>query len=268
MRSTQHPTEPPPEGPSWSAGELISFGGLSDKGTGYMGYSERVGPSVLVLHDAYGLLSSVRSLTDRFVADGFTALAVDLYDGRTAEDAATAHRLGSRPRYRRHDEALGCRGRAPLEQLASSARGGRFLDRSVTRHDAGGRGSCRRHRRLLRRRSGSRAGVGRASSARALRARGRLRARLVSADGNERDGGCGGVRLRQRRTASPTRISPATNRSRRSWPSSERSRSSTINSPERLPGALIHQPADRQTGASRKRGQCERARLGDGKARS
>ena len=95
MKSTQHPTEPPPEGPSWSAGELISFGGLSDKGTGYMGYSERVGPCVLVLHDAYGLMSSVRVLTDRFVADGFTALAVDLYDGRTAEDAAIAHGLAT-----------------------------------------------------------------------------------------------------------------------------------------------------------------------------
>ena len=95
MKATQHPTEPPPQGPSWSAGELISFGGLSDKGTGYMAYSERVGPSVLVLHDAYGMLPSVRSLVDRFVAEGFTALAVDLYGGRTAGDAANAHALAA-----------------------------------------------------------------------------------------------------------------------------------------------------------------------------
>jgi carboxymethylenebutenolidase len=58
-----------------------------------MAYSERVGPSVLVLHDAYGMLPSVRSLVDRFVAEGFTALAVDLYGGRTAGDAAHAHAL-------------------------------------------------------------------------------------------------------------------------------------------------------------------------------
>ena len=95
MKSTQHPTEPPPEEPSWSAGEYITFGGLSDKGSGYMAYSERVGPSVLVLHDAYGLLPSVRSLTDRFVAEGFTALAVDLYEGRTANDAGAADRLAA-----------------------------------------------------------------------------------------------------------------------------------------------------------------------------
>ena len=95
MKSTQHPTEPPPEGPSWKAGRLISFGGLSDKGTGYMAYSERVGPSVLVVHDAFGLLPSVRSLADRFVAEGFTALAVDLYDGRTADDVVTANALAA-----------------------------------------------------------------------------------------------------------------------------------------------------------------------------
>jgi carboxymethylenebutenolidase len=93
VRSTQHPTQPPPEGPSWSAGELVSFGGLSDTGTGYMAYSERVGPSVLVLHDSYGLLPGVRALTDRFVTEGFTALAVDLYGGRTAGDAASAKAL-------------------------------------------------------------------------------------------------------------------------------------------------------------------------------
>ena len=90
MRSAQHPTEPPPEGPSWSAGELITFGGLSDRGSGYMAYSERVGPSVLLVHDAYGLLPSVRALSDRFVSEGFTALAVDLYEGGTAGSAAAA----------------------------------------------------------------------------------------------------------------------------------------------------------------------------------
>ncbi|MGH2776217.1 MAG: dienelactone hydrolase family protein [Actinomycetota bacterium] len=95
MSWLQHPTEPPPEGPSWNAGELITFGGLSDRGTGYMAYSERVGPSVLILHDAYGLLPSVRSLTDRFVSEGFTALAVDLYEGMAADNARAADQLAA-----------------------------------------------------------------------------------------------------------------------------------------------------------------------------
>ena len=55
-----------------------------------MAYSERVGPSVLILHDSYGLLPSVRSLAARFVSEGFTALAVDLYEGRIADGAAAA----------------------------------------------------------------------------------------------------------------------------------------------------------------------------------
>ncbi|MGH2752261.1 MAG: dienelactone hydrolase family protein [Actinomycetota bacterium] len=95
MRSLQHPTDPPPETPSWSAGERISFGGLSDKGSGYMAYSERVGPGVLVLHDGYGLIPSVKRLTDRFVAEGFTALAVDLYDGRVARNPDEARALAA-----------------------------------------------------------------------------------------------------------------------------------------------------------------------------
>jgi carboxymethylenebutenolidase len=93
MKSLQHPTEPPPAGPSWEAGERVTFGGLSDKGTGYMAYSERVGPSVLLLHDGYGLLPSVEELADGLVADGFTALAPDLYDGAVARTAQEAHTL-------------------------------------------------------------------------------------------------------------------------------------------------------------------------------
>ncbi|MGH2734526.1 MAG: dienelactone hydrolase family protein [Actinomycetota bacterium] len=97
MKRLQHPTEPPPARASWRAGEPITFGGLSDKSTGYMGYTERVGPSVLVLHEAYGLTDSVRAYVDRLAEEGFTALAPDLYEGRigtTLEEAqALAHEL-------------------------------------------------------------------------------------------------------------------------------------------------------------------------------
>lgn len=93
MKRLQHPTEPPPAGPSWHAGELISFGGFGDKGTGYMGYSERVGPGVLVLHEAYGLTKSVRAYVDRLAQEGFTALAPDLYGGRTGATLEEAHAL-------------------------------------------------------------------------------------------------------------------------------------------------------------------------------
>ena len=47
---------------------------------------ERAG--VLVVHDWYGLLPHVRAACDELAAAGLVALALDLYDGRTATTAA------------------------------------------------------------------------------------------------------------------------------------------------------------------------------------
>jgi carboxymethylenebutenolidase len=94
MKNTQHSTEPSPVRGSWRAGETITFGGLADKGAGYMGYTERVGPSVLVLHEAYGLGPGTRSYVDRLAEEGFTALAPDLCGGQVAADLEQARALG------------------------------------------------------------------------------------------------------------------------------------------------------------------------------
>ncbi|MGH2790168.1 MAG: dienelactone hydrolase family protein [Actinomycetota bacterium] len=87
MKETQHPTEPPPVRGSWRAGETITFGGLSDKTTGHMGYTDRVGPSVLVLPEAQGLGPGTRAYVDRLAEEGFTALAPDLYGEPGAMDS-------------------------------------------------------------------------------------------------------------------------------------------------------------------------------------
>lgn len=49
--------------------------------------------AVLLVHEWYGLNDDLRRLADRFAAAGFVALAVDLYDGLVATDAAEAMRL-------------------------------------------------------------------------------------------------------------------------------------------------------------------------------
>lgn len=64
-----------------SYGKVITFGNLRDKGTGYMSYSERVGPGVVVLGGS-------QQLCDWLTEEGFTALAPDL-----PGDEATADRI-------------------------------------------------------------------------------------------------------------------------------------------------------------------------------
>jgi carboxymethylenebutenolidase len=51
------------------------------------------GPGLIVIQEWWGLTSHIASLTDRFAATGFVALAPDLYGGTTTHDAAEAGRL-------------------------------------------------------------------------------------------------------------------------------------------------------------------------------
>ncbi len=51
------------------------------------------GPGVLVLHDWWGQRATHRDVADRLAEAGFVAMAVDLYDGLLAADAAQAEEL-------------------------------------------------------------------------------------------------------------------------------------------------------------------------------
>jgi carboxymethylenebutenolidase len=48
------------------------------------------GPGVVVIQEWWGLTSHIADLTDRFAAEGFVALAPDLYGGSTTHDADEA----------------------------------------------------------------------------------------------------------------------------------------------------------------------------------
>ncbi|MGE3631328.1 MAG: dienelactone hydrolase family protein [Sandaracinaceae bacterium] len=50
-------------------------------------------PAVLVIHEWWGLNANIRHWTDRLAADGYAALAVDLYAGRTATNPDVAIQL-------------------------------------------------------------------------------------------------------------------------------------------------------------------------------
>ncbi|GAA0672888.1 dienelactone hydrolase family protein [Kitasatospora atroaurantiaca] len=51
------------------------------------------GPGLIVIQEWWGLTSHVASVVDRFAAEGFVALAPDLYGGTTTHDKAEAARL-------------------------------------------------------------------------------------------------------------------------------------------------------------------------------
>jgi carboxymethylenebutenolidase len=71
----------------------VEFGRHRTAGTGYMAYSDRVGPSVIVLHEFFGLQQSFMTLADRLNQEGFTVLVPDLYDGAIADSVESAQQM-------------------------------------------------------------------------------------------------------------------------------------------------------------------------------
>jgi carboxymethylenebutenolidase len=77
-------------------GTMVTLGGSTSSGTGYLSEPVTPGPGVLVVHDFYGALPHVHDLCDALAVAGFTALGPDLYGGRVAADPAEAeHLLGT-----------------------------------------------------------------------------------------------------------------------------------------------------------------------------
>jgi carboxymethylenebutenolidase len=65
-------------------GELVEFPSNGATGGGYLApASEGAGLGVLVIQEWWGLVDHIVDVCDRFAGEGFTALAPDLYHGRT-----------------------------------------------------------------------------------------------------------------------------------------------------------------------------------------
>lgn len=72
----------------------VTFPSNGGTAHGYLALPESGhGPGVLVIQEWWGLTDHIASLTDRLAAEGFVALAPDLYGGATAHDADEAGRL-------------------------------------------------------------------------------------------------------------------------------------------------------------------------------
>jgi carboxymethylenebutenolidase len=79
-------TENPIQNVSFPSGDSTAHGYLALPGSG-------TGPGVIVIQEWWGLTSHIADVTNRLAAEGFVALAPDLYGGSTTHDSEEAGRL-------------------------------------------------------------------------------------------------------------------------------------------------------------------------------
>ncbi len=72
-------------------GEQVSFKSNGGTCEGYLAGSS--GPGVIVIQEWWGLVPHIKDVVDRFAAEGFTALAPDLYHGHASTEPDQAGKL-------------------------------------------------------------------------------------------------------------------------------------------------------------------------------
>jgi carboxymethylenebutenolidase len=76
------------------AGKMVEFPSNGTKTSGYLATpASGKGPGVLVIQEWWGLVGHIKNVCDRFAAEGFTALAPDMYHGKTADEPDGAGKL-------------------------------------------------------------------------------------------------------------------------------------------------------------------------------
>ena len=75
-------------------GEMIEFPSNGTTGQGYLATPEvGAGPALVVIQEWWGLVDHIKDVCDRFAAEGFTALAPDLYRGESTTEPDEAGKL-------------------------------------------------------------------------------------------------------------------------------------------------------------------------------
>ena len=74
----------------------VTFASNGSQAHGYLALpASGQGPGVIVIQEWWGLTDHIADVSDRLAAEGFVALAPDLFGGKTAHDAAEAGQLMS-----------------------------------------------------------------------------------------------------------------------------------------------------------------------------
>ena len=75
-------------------GEIVEFPSNGTSGQGYLATPESgQGPAVIVIQEWWGLVPHIKDVCDRFAAEGFVALAPDLYHGESSMEPDEAGKL-------------------------------------------------------------------------------------------------------------------------------------------------------------------------------
>ena len=72
-------------------GEMVEFKSNGGTCTGYLAGTS--GPGVIVIQEWWGLVPHITDIADRFAADGFVALAPDMYHGEMTDEPDMAGKL-------------------------------------------------------------------------------------------------------------------------------------------------------------------------------
>ncbi len=76
------------------AGKMVEFPTNGHQTQGYLATpAGGKGPGILVIQEWWGLVPHIKHVADRFAAEGFTALAPDMYHGKTADEPDGAGKL-------------------------------------------------------------------------------------------------------------------------------------------------------------------------------
>lgn len=83
-------------GRTWAAGTAVSYKSGDETVSAYVAAPSGAGkrPALILVHEWWGLNDWMRAKADKFAGDGYVALAIDLYRGKSAgNDPDVAHQL-------------------------------------------------------------------------------------------------------------------------------------------------------------------------------
>ncbi|HEY8171589.1 MAG TPA: dienelactone hydrolase family protein [Dehalococcoidia bacterium] len=76
------------------AGQMVSFQSNGGTADGYLATpASGKGPGIIVIQEWWGLNDNIKQIADRFAAEGFAALAPDLYHGKLTKEPDEAQKM-------------------------------------------------------------------------------------------------------------------------------------------------------------------------------